>query len=118
MIKINRLSARLMTVPYRTYFFNENGPDMISRNPGVTARRIIDCVGTRLRKIDPLRWDNVPITFMTHFRDEAGFSDIRTCINIHDALEREFNIEIHDRATLISDIETAFYIVNQHHESH
>ena len=117
MNKINRLSVRLMSISYRTYFNEDARIGMVSANPGVTARRIIDCVGKRLREIDPLRWENVPITFMTHFRDEAGFSDIRTCIQIHDALEKEFTIEINDRATLISDIETAFYVVNQHHES-
>lgn len=38
--------------------------------PGVTARRIIKVVGEKLREIDPLRWETVPITFKTHFRDE------------------------------------------------
>ena len=43
--------------------------------------------------------------------------DLRTVINIHDALEMEFGIEIKDRQTLISDIAMAFYIVTSHEDS-
>ena len=39
-------------------------------------------------------------------------------INIHDALEREFKMEIKDRNILITDVETAYYVVGQHHDSH
>jgi acyl carrier protein len=44
--------------------------------------------------------------------------DVATCIHVHDALEKEFGIEVKDRAFLVSSIETAFYIVNIHHDSH
>lgn len=70
-----------------------------------------------MRKIDPERWEDVPITFKTHFRDEEGYTDISTCVHIHEALEREFGIEIKDRQTLINDIETAFSIVMHSHEA-
>lgn len=50
-------------------------------------------------------------------RADAGFSDIRTCIHVHDAIEREFGIDINDRATLINDFETAYYIVLQSHDA-
>ena len=43
---------------------------------------------------------------------------MRTIINIHDALEREFLIEIRDKHILCVDLETCFYIVNQHHDAH
>jgi hypothetical protein len=36
---------------------------MYNKKPGITAKRIIDVVGKRLREIDPIRWDSVPITF-------------------------------------------------------
>ena len=85
--------------------------------PGLTAKRIIRCVGEKLRQIDPARWETVPITFKTHFRDEEGFTDIYTCIHVHEALEREFGIEIKDKQILVSDVETAFSVVMQTHES-
>lgn len=88
-----------------------------THKPGLTAKRIIKCIGERLRLIDPARWENVPITFKTHFRDEDDYSDITTCVHIHEALEREFGIEIKDRQVLISDIETAFSIVMHSHEA-
>ena len=74
-------------------------------------------MGERLRKVDPARWESVPITFKTHFRDENGFADIATSIHVHEALEKEFNIEIRDKQILVTDIETAFYVINKTHES-
>ena len=101
----------------RNYHFAEKRLGNIGENPGLTAKRIIECVGNRLRELDPSRWNTVPITFNTNFRDAAGNTDLRTVINIHDALEREFGIDIKDRQTLICDIPTAFYIVNAHEDS-
>ena len=46
-----------------------------------------------------------------------GHSDLRTCIMVHDAIEREFGIDINDRAVLISDFETAYYTVMQSHDA-
>jgi len=82
----------------------------------VTAKRIIKVIGERLRQYDPARWENVPITFKTHFRDENGYSDVATSIHIHDALEREFGIDVKDRLALVTDVQTAFYIVMSHHD--
>jgi hypothetical protein len=44
-------------------------------------------------------------------------ADIETCVHVHDALEREFGIEVKDRYILITDIETAFHVVNHHHDA-
>ena len=85
--------------------------------PGLVAKRIIDCVGTRLRQLDPQRWNSVPITFNTHFRDEAGYTDIHTSIHVHDALEKEFGIDVNDKKILIADVETAFFVVIKGHDS-
>ncbi len=92
--------------------------------PGLTAKRIIKCVHQRLNQVDPERWNvywlltkGVPISFNTHWRDEGGFADIDTSVQIHEALEREFGIEVKDRNVLITDVETAFYVVTQHHDS-
>ena len=78
---------------------------MYPKKPGITAKRIIDVVGQRLRDIDPIRWSSVPITFQTKFETDNGEIDLRTVINIHDALEKEFHIDIFDKHTLCTDIE-------------
>ncbi len=59
----------------------------------------------------------VPISFMTHWRDEGGYIDVETSIQVHEAIEREFGIDVKDRHVLISDIEQAFHIVMQHHDA-
>ena len=46
-----------------------------------------------------------------------GYSDIRTCIHVHDALEREFGIDIEDRNVLINDMEVAYYTITQAHDA-
>ena len=52
----------------------------------------------------------------SHFRDENGYSDVATSIHVHDALEKEFGIDVKDRLALVTDVETAFYIVMSHHD--
>ena len=74
-------------------------------------------MGTRLREIDPKRWEGVPITFKTSFLKHDGRVDFRTSINVHDALEKEFGIEVKDKAVLITSVELAFGIVNHHHDA-
>jgi hypothetical protein len=46
----------------------------------------------------------VPISFSTHWRDEGGATDIEACIHIHEALEKEFGIDVKDRNILITDV--------------
>lgn len=108
---------RGLSGPCRRFRFPRGGIGQPRLHPGLTAKRIIDCVGRRLRELDPQRWGSVPITFNTHFRDEGGALDVHTCAHIHDALEREFGIEIKDRYLLVADVQTAFYVVNEHHEA-
>lgn len=59
----------------------------------------------------------VPFSFQTHWRDEAGFADIEASIQVHEALEHEFGIEVKDRNILIQDVEMAYYVITQHHDS-
>ena len=59
------------------------------------AKRIINAVGKRLREVDPLRWEGVPVTFKTQWLIN-GDLDIRTSVYVHDALEREFIVDIDD----------------------
>ena len=51
-------------------------------------------MGERLREVDQFRWDGVPITFKTNWKTENDEICVRTCIHVHDALEREFTIDI------------------------
>ena len=53
------------------------------------AKRIIRSCGDRLRESDPHRWEGVPITFKTHWNNENDEFDIKTCILMHDQVERE-----------------------------
>ena len=65
--------------------------------------------------MDPQRWDGVPITFTTNWNSENADIDIKACILIHDALEREFNIDIDDRKNLIVSVEDAFHFIMSLH---
>jgi uncharacterized protein YjfI (DUF2170 family) len=47
--------------------------------------------------------------------NEDGFADIFTSIHIHEALEKEFNIDVKDKNILVTDIETAYYVVMKSH---
>ncbi|KAM3144198.1 hypothetical protein pb186bvf_003660 [Paramecium bursaria] len=107
----------LIQLPKYGHFQYEKAFGQVGKNPAITAKRIIKVVGERLRQLDPQRWETTPITFKTTWRDERGFIDVATCIHIHDALEKEFGIDIKDRAFIVADIETAFYIVTLHHDS-
>lgn len=43
--------------------------------------------------------------------------DLDTCIQVHEALEREFGFEVKDKNFLIEDVSQAYHIVTQHHEA-
>ena len=65
--------------------------------------------------MDQFRWDGVPITFKTNWKTENDEICVRTCIYVHDALEREFTIDIDDRKVLLTTIEESFaFIVDEH----
>ncbi len=58
--------------------------------------------------MDPNRWEGVPITYKTSWNSEADMIDVKSCVLIHDALEREFNIDIDDRRNLLNSVEACF----------
>ena len=72
------------------------------------AKRIIKVTGRRLRHIDPHRWEGVPITFKTNWNTENDEICLRTCIMMHDVIEREFNIDIDDKKVLLQSVEDCF----------
>ena len=79
------------------------------------AKRIIKICGDRLRHIDPNRWDGVPITYKTNWNSENDEICIKTVIMVHDAIEREFNIEIDDRKHLLISVEDVFQFLMSCH---
>ena len=99
----------------RSFYYPDAYHHHLQQEPHVIARRVIKWVGQRLREIDMHRWDGVPITFKTHWKTETDGIDLRTTILVHDALEREFCIDIDDRKLLLNSIEEWFaFIMSEH----
>jgi len=68
--------------------------------------------------LDPHRWDGIPITFETKWLDpETPMLDVRTCVFIHDALEREFNIDIEDRKILLGNVKDIVNFIIENHQA-
>jgi len=61
----------------------------------------------------------VPITYQTVFNiyNDHGSRDIPLAINIHDALEREFNIEVDDKKILLNSVEECVKFILEDHKS-
>ena len=112
LMKSNMILAQ---VQMRGFYYPDANHHHLNQEPHVLAKRIIRCVGDRLRHIDPHRWDAVPITFKTNWSTPNGENDLRTAIHIHDALEREFNIEIDDRKDLMHGVEDCFHFIMSVH---
>ena len=106
--KLQKLSAvsrtSLVALQSSGFYYPNQHHVHLNQEPHVLARRIISVVGDRLRHIDPNRWDGVPITFKTHWNNENDDMDIKTCVLVHDAIEREFNIDIDDRKYLLQSV--------------
>jgi hypothetical protein len=81
-------------------------------NAEIFARRVIRCIRNRLMSYDPQRWQGVEISYHTNWLRPNGKVDVATCVQIHEALEREFKIEILDQRVLITDVSTACSIVS------
>lgn len=79
------------------------------------VKRIVKAVGERLRHMDPNRWDGVPVTFKTTWNSENDDIDIRACVLVHDAVEREFNVDIDDRKILLQSVEDVFHFLMPMH---
>ena len=57
----------------------------------------------------------MPITFKTNWNSENDMIDIKTCILVHDAVEREFNIDIDDRKVLLQSVQDVFHFLMTMH---
>ena len=112
--QLNRVGG-LTTTMGRSFYYPGEHHIHLSQEPHVLAKRVIKVCGDRLRHIDPNRWDGVPITFKTHWNNEAEAFDVRTCILINDAVEREFNIDIDDRKYLLQSVQDVFHFIMSMH---
>ena len=56
--------------------------------------RIYECLDVHLRHAGAERWDGVLVTFKTNWNSENDNLDVKTCVLVHDALEREFYIAL------------------------
>ena len=99
----------------RSFYYPGEHHVHLQQEPHVLAKRIVKICGDRLRETDPHRWEGVPITFKTHWNNEAEKFDIRTCIQIHEAIEREFNIDIDDRKYLLQSVQDVFHFIMSVH---
>ena len=95
-------------VPVRNFYYPDANHHHLNQEPHVLAKRVIRCVGERLRHADPNRWDGVPITYKTNWLSEGDEICVKTCVLIHDVIEREFNIDIDDRKHLLVSVEDVF----------
>lgn len=80
----------------------------------VFVRRVVKCIRERLVSYDPLRWKDVEFSYESHWLRSNGDVDVATCIQVHEALEKEFKIEIFDTRALIYDVSSACAIVSGH----
>ena len=76
------------------------------------VRRVVKCVRERLVEFDPQRWSEVEFSYESHWLRPDGKVDIATCIQVHEALEKEFKVEIMDTRALIFDIPSACALVS------
>mmetsp|Transcript_1418 Transcript_1418/g.1256 ORF Transcript_1418/g.1256 Transcript_1418/m.1256 type:complete len:103 (+) Transcript_1418:35-343(+) len=102
------MQMQLLPVAARTFYYPDASHVHLQQEPHIVVKRIINVVGARLRHMDPNRWDSVPITWNTNWADEGGRYDIKTCILIHDAIEREFNFDIDDKKELLMSVQDCF----------
>lgn len=86
--------------------------EVTPENTEVFVKRVIKCVRERLVEYDPLRWNEVEFSYESHWLRPNGKVDVATCVQVHEALEKEFKVEIMDNRTLIFDIPTACAIVS------
>ena len=118
-VKASRTVARTQStmgqLQVRGFYYPGQHHVHLQQEPHVLAKRIIRVCGDRLREIDANRWDGVPITFKTHWNNENENMDIKTCVLMHDAIEREFNVDIDDRKMLLQSVQDVFhYIMSMH----
>jgi hypothetical protein len=98
--------------PQAFRFTSPHPTHITPENTELFVKRVIKCVRERLLTYDPERWTGVEISYNTHWLRPNGKLDIATCIQVHEALEREFKVEILDQRFLVVDVESACALVS------
>ncbi|CAG9331665.1 unnamed protein product [Blepharisma stoltei] len=96
--------------PSRYSFPSAHAFEVTPETTELFVRRVIKCIRERLVTYDPERWRGVEITYNSHW-NHGGYVDIPTCIQVHEALEKEFKVEILDQRILVTDVSTACALV-------
>ena len=78
--------------------------EAVPSNVELYGKRVVKTVTQALRGYNEQRWGDVDISYNSNWRRSDGKIDISTCIAVHEALEREFKIEIDDKKVLIADV--------------
>lgn len=99
------------------HFNSTHGLHVDSHNVEAFVRRVTKCVRERLLAFDPQRWQGVEISYNSNWLRSNGQVDIATCIQVHEALEKEFKFEIMDQRMLVTDMRTACSIVADSHDA-
>lgn len=113
--KPNTNILNLIKLTTRQFYYQDHRHG--AGEPQIIAKRVIKTVGSRLRQHDPYRWESVPFTYETKWGLQGGYQDIRTCVMVHEALEREFNIDIDDKKILLGSIADCVKFIMENHAS-
>ena len=105
--KALKFCTRSFSTPEVFRFPTTHTFEVTPENAELFVRRVIKCVRERLVSYDPQRWRDVEFSYESHWFRPNGKVDIATCVQVHEALEKEFKIEIIDARVLICDIPTA-----------
>ena len=112
-----RNARRFSSVPDAHKFATSHGLEVNSENVDWFVRRVVKCVRERLLCFDPNRWDGVELSYNSNWLRPNGTVDIATCIQVHEALEKEFKFEIMDQRILVTDMRSACSTVADSHDA-
>merc|ERR1711976_601484 len=99
---------------FRNFYFQEDRHG--AGDAQIVAKRVIKLVGQTLREYDPERWESVPITYETQWNNpDFPYVNIRQSILIHDAIEKEFNVDVDDKKILMSSVKEVVGFILENH---
>ena len=110
--KVFKYCARSFSSPPAFRMPVTHGFEVTPEKTELFVKRIIKCVRDRLVAYDPERWSEVEFSYETHWLRQNGKVDVPTCIQVHEALEREFKVEIMDNRMLVTDVPAACALIS------
>lgn len=108
---LRRFASHSTSTTSNYHFPSEHSFQVTPETAELLVKRVVKCIRERLLAYDPERWRGVEITYNSHWLKANGGVDIATCIQVHEALEKEFKMEIMDQRTLVTDVSSACAIV-------